>query len=72
MVNKIKKVIGYTLLVVIIPLLFGLVSLDGKFCYHGNCTEVFPFWGGVEIGFILVVCACIILAIGMLIIWLIA
>lgn len=46
----IKKFIGWLLIALFLPLVCSLCTLNGKFCYHGNCDDVTPFTGGFLIG----------------------
>ena len=52
--KTLKKVLGYTLAIFTIPLIFGLMSLDGSLSYYGHDYIVVPFWGGFELGCILI------------------
>jgi hypothetical protein len=56
----IKKTIGWILLINIFPIIGGLLTINGKFCYHGVCENVTPFLGGyVRIGVIIIAFAVI-------------
>ena len=66
----IKRTIGTILLLIIIPVIFGLLTLDGRFCSYGDCNNVVVFWGGFIIGLTIVGFALAIFLIGILIAWL--
>ena len=69
--KKFKKILGWALLVIILPIVLGLLSLDGEICHYGQCDNVIPFWGGVLTGFIVLGFSMLLLGIVLLILWLI-
>lgn len=51
--SVIKKILGYSIMFLALPIFFGLCTWNGQFCYHGSCEDVMPFWGGVAYGFLM-------------------
>lgn len=68
--KHIKLILAILICVLFAPVSFGLLTLDGKFCYHGHCANVEPFYGGFIIGIQLDLFGAIILGFGALVIWL--
>ena len=44
--KKFKKIIGWIIIVNILPIMLALTTLDGKLCVRDRCTDVMPFWEG--------------------------
>ena len=68
--ETLKKVLGYTIAIFTIPLIFALLSLDGSLSYYGQNYSVVPFWGGFWMGIILIDFAIVFFLIARFIIYL--
>lgn len=55
--KKIKRATGYLIVVMVFPLIFGLLSIDGELCAYGICEDFIPFWGGFLLLLFFEVCA---------------
>lgn len=66
--KKLKKILGWFLLGTILPIMSGIITINGKLCYYGHCENVIPFWGGYLDGITIVLTGIFIIIIGYLII----
>jgi len=69
--KTLKKALGYTLAILTIPLIYGLISLDGNISHYGHNYSVVPFWGGFEMGCMLIGVTIVFLLIMWLVMYLI-